>query len=331
MAEALTVGQPLPRRFERALVTGGCGFLGSHLCEQLVWQGTSVVCMDNFATGEAANIAALRHMREFELLEHDVTEPFTVPGPFDLVLHLATTASPRDYLRLPIETLRAGSWGTANALDFAWQHNARFLLASTSEVYGDPLVHPQTESYWGNVNPIGPRSVYDESKRYAEALTTAYRGEHGINTTIARIFNSYGPRMRPNDGRMIPTFIRQALAGEPLTVVGSGEQTRSVCYVDDTVAGLLSLAASNHPGPVNIGNPHELSVRRVADEIRRLIKTAGPVRHIEAAVDDPQRRCPDISLAGSILNWRPRVTLRDGLQRTVSWFTDELGPSQSAS
>jgi dTDP-glucose 4,6-dehydratase len=331
MDEERAVPEPTARKFERALITGGCGFLGSHLCEELLNRGTAVTCLDNFVTGDPANVAQLLGRRDFELVEHDVTDPFSLPGRFDLVLHLATIASPRDYLKRPIETLRAGSWGTTNALDFAGSHGARFLLASTSEVYGDPLVHPQPEHYWGNVNPIGPRSVYDESKRYAEALTTAYRREYGLDATIARIFNTYGPRMRPDDGRMIPTFVRQALAGESLTVEGTGEQTRSVCYVDDTIWGLLALAASSHPGPVNIGNPHELPVRRIADEIRRLITTAGPVRHVEAAVDDPQRRCPDIALAAAVLNWRPRVALPEGLDRTVTWFAQELGPTRSAS
>jgi dTDP-glucose 4,6-dehydratase len=317
--------------FERALVTGGCGFLGSHLCEQLLQRGTAVVCMDNFSTGTLDNVAHLRHTTGFHLVRHDVTEPFRLPGHVDLVLHLAMAASPRDYLRMPIETLRAGSHGTAHALDFAREHSARFLLTSTSEVYGDPAQHPQTERYWGNVNPVGPRSVYDEAKRYAEALTTAYRNEHGVDTTIARVFNTYGPRMRPDDGRMIPTFIRQALDGEALTVTGTGEQTRSICYVDDTVRGLLALASSTHHGPMNLGNPHELPVRRIADEIRRLIRTAGPVRYISAAADDPQRRCPDITQARTALDWQPEIPLEEGLNRTVAWLASELGPTRSAS
>jgi dTDP-glucose 4,6-dehydratase len=335
-ANRLRVDRPgstpdMPDVFERALVTGGCGFLGNHLCEQLLRRGTSVVCLDNLVTGEQAHVARLQHEPGFQLLRRDVTEPFSLSGTFDVVLHLATSASPRDYLRLPIETLRAGSLGTAHALDFARAHDARFLLASTSEVYGDPLEHPQSESYWGNVNPIGPRSVYDESKRYAEALSTAYRAQYGTDTAIARIFNTYGPRMRPDDGRMIPTFIRQALAGEPLTVTGTGGQTRSVCYVDDTIQGLLALAGGTHSGPMNIGNPAELSVCQIAEEIRRLIRTAGPIRHIGAAADDPQRRCPDISLAAAELGWRPTVPLDEGLRRTIAWFVDELGTSRSAS
>jgi dTDP-glucose 4,6-dehydratase len=321
----------LSEGFGRVLVTGGCGFVGSHLCAELLRRGTAVVCLDNLVTGERANVAGLLPEPGFELVVHDVTEPFTVDGTLDAVLHLATCASPKDYLRWPIETLRAGSAGTANALAVARAHDARFLLASTSEVYGDPLEHPQTETYWGNVNPIGPRSVYDESKRFAEALTSAHRREYGLDTAIARIFNTYGPRMRPDDGRMIPTFIRQALAGEPLTVAGSGRQTRSVCYVDDTVRGLLALAGSDHPGPVNIGNPHELSVSAMAEEVRALIPAAGPVRHIEAAVDDPQRRCPDISLARSALGWKPRVPLHEGLRNTVDWFADEVAVASTAS
>jgi dTDP-glucose 4,6-dehydratase len=320
----------VPHQFERALVTGGSGFLGSHLCAWLLRHGTAVVCMDNFATGTAANVAHLVGEPGFRLLEHDVTEPFEAPGRFDLIAHLASAASPPDYFRLPIETLRAGSLGTTNTLEFARAHDGRFLLASTSEVYGDPLEHPQAETYWGNVNPIGPRSVYDEAKRYAEALTTAYRGEHGVDTGIARIFNTYGPRMRPDDGRMIPTFIRQALAGEPLTVTGRGTQTRSVCYVEDTVRGLVALAASGHPGPVNLGNPDEQSVLWLAHEVQKATATSSPIRHLKAAVDDPQRRCPDISLARTVLRWQPEIGLHEGLARTVSWFAAELGRARAS-
>ncbi|MGQ0480236.1 MAG: UDP-glucuronic acid decarboxylase family protein [Pseudonocardia sp.] len=323
--------RPASKGFRRVLVTGGCGFVGSHLCAALLRRGCAVVCLDNLVTGVRANVAELLGRPGFELVVHDVTEPFPVDGTVDTVLHLATCASPKDYLRWPIETLRAGSHGTANALEVARVHGARFLLASTSEVYGDPLQHPQREAYWGNVNPVGPRSVYDESKRYAESLTCAYRNELGVDTTIARIFNTYGPRMRPDDGRVIPTFIRQALAGEPLTVAGSGRQTRSVCYVDDTVRGLLALAAGDQPGPVNIGNPHELSMIELAAEIRALIPSAGPVEHIEAPVDDPKRRCPDISLARSALGWRPTVSLHDGLRSTIDWFVDELATASTAS
>ncbi|MDT7729219.1 MAG: dTDP-glucose 4,6-dehydratase [Actinomycetota bacterium] len=310
--------------FTRALVTGGAGFLGSHLCEQLLRGGAEVVCADNFVTSSHSNIAHLTRFPGFELIEHDVTEPLPLSSDCDLVLHLASAASPPDYFRLPIETLRAGSLGTANALDFAAICGARFLLASTSEVYGDPQENPQRETYWGHVNPIGPRSVYDEAKRYAEALVSAYRRARGANTAIARIFNTYGPRMRPDDGRMVPAFVGQALAGEPMTVTGSGKQTRSLCYVDDTIRGLISLAASDHPGPVNIGNPQELPVEHIAEEIRSLTRSDSAITHIDAATDDPQRRCPDISLARTALDWQPEVSLADGLERTVGWFARQL-------
>ncbi|HEY0454381.1 UDP-glucuronic acid decarboxylase family protein [Actinophytocola sp.] len=307
----------MSKHFERALVIGGAGFIGSHLCEHLLGQGTEVVCLDNFVTGSPDNVAQLAGVPEFRLVRHDVTEPFRVDGEFDLVVGLASPASPRHYLRLPIETLEAGAFGTRNALEFAEKHSARFLLASTSEVYGDPTEHPQRESYWGQVNPIGPRSVYDEAKRYAEALTAAWFRSRAGDVAIARIFNTYGPRMQADDGRMIPTFIRQALAGDPITIQGDGEQTRSVCYVDDTVRGLVALAGSGHPGPVNIGNPHELCVREMAEQIRDLVGSASPIRHEAAAVDDPRRRCPDISLAKESLGWEPRVSLWDGLTRTI--------------
>jgi dTDP-glucose 4,6-dehydratase len=310
-------------RFERALVTGGAGFLGSHICERLLREGADVVAVDNFATAPAANVDHLLGVPGFQLIDHDVTEPLFTLGGFDVVLHFASAASPRDYFRLPIETLQAGAIGTAHALDFATFNGARFVLASTSEVYGDPHEHPQKETYWGNVNPVGPRSVYDEAKRYAEALTMAYRAERGTDTAIARIFNTYGPRMRPDDGRMIPTFMRQALAGEPLTVQGTGDQTRSVCYVDDTARGLLALASAAHPGPINIGNPRELSVRCLAEAVRDLTAAGSPIEYITAAVDDPQRRCPDITLARRELGWHPEVSLREGLRRTVDWFEDQ--------
>ncbi|MEV0688343.1 UDP-glucuronic acid decarboxylase family protein [Nocardia sp. NPDC050378] len=304
----------------RALVTGGCGFVGSHLCEQLLTAGTDVVAVDNFATSTPENVAGLLNRPGFELLRHDVTEPLPDIGSFDVIYHLASAASPPDYLRLPIETLRAGSLGTTNALDLAERDHARFVLASTSEVYGDPAVHPQPESYWGNVNSIGPRSVYDEAKRYAEALTMAYRRERGVDTGIARIFNTYGPRMRADDGRVVPTFIARALANAPLTVAGTGEQTRSLCYVEDTVLGLRALAGSGHPGPINIGNPHELSVRALAEEIRIATDSSSTLEYIEEAVDDPKRRCPDISLAQRELGWQPMITRTEGLRRTIEWF-----------
>ncbi|MGB8200196.1 MAG: UDP-glucuronic acid decarboxylase family protein [Pseudonocardiaceae bacterium] len=307
-------------RFSRAVVTGGAGFLGSHLCEELLRRGTGVTCLDNFLTGTPANIAHLLGEPRFRLIKCDVTDFVHVSGPVDLVLHLASAASPADYLRFPIETLKVGSLGTLHALGLSGEKGARFVLASTSEVYGDPQQHPQSESYWGNVNPVGPRSVYDEAKRYAEALTTAYRMSRGTDTAIVRIFNTYGPRMRPDDGRAIPTFIRQALAGEPLPVTGDGSQTRSVCYVDDTIRGILTLAESGEPGPVNIGGPLELPVIELAKTIIELSGLPGSLRHIERPVDDPQMRRPDTTLAQNLLGWEPRVELRDGMARTIAWF-----------
>jgi dTDP-glucose 4,6-dehydratase len=309
----------------RAVVTGGAGFLGSHVCEMLLSRGVSVVCLDNFVTGEPGNLEALAGQPGFECVEADVTSPVSVPGDVDLVLHLASAASPPDYLRLPVETLKAGSAGTLHALELAQDKGARFVLASTSEVYGDPLQHPQHESYWGNVNPVGPRSVYDEAKRYAEALTTAFRTAYGANTGIVRIFNTYGPRMRPGDGRMVPNFIRQALAGEPLTVAGDGSQTRSICYVGDTARGILALAASTLPGPVNIGNPDELSVMELALVIRDLTGSASPIAHVERPEDDPSVRCPDTARAAEQLGWHPEVGRAEGLRRTIEWFRSELG------
>ncbi|MGK8525197.1 NAD-dependent epimerase/dehydratase family protein [Nocardia asteroides] len=294
--------------------------MGSHLCERLLDTGTAVVALDNFATSTPGNVARLLERPGFDLLRHDVTEPLPAVGSFDVVFHLASAASPPDYLRLPIETLRAGSLGTANALDLAERNRARFVLASTSEVYGDPAVHPQPETYWGHVNPVGPRSVYDEAKRYAEAFTMAFRRERNVNTGIARIFNTYGPYMRTDDGRMVPTFINQALSDAPITIAGNGEQTRSLCYVDDTVRGLLALADSDHPGPVNIGDQQEITVRRLAGEIRSMTGSRSIFHHVDAAIDDPKRRCPDISLARRELGWRPVVTRAEGLRRTIDWF-----------
>jgi len=304
----------------QAVVTGGAGFLGSHLCERLLGAGAAVVCLDNFATSSPDNVAHLLGRPDFRLVDGDVTRPLQVPGEVGLVLHFASAASPADYLRLPIETLEAGAVGTRNALNLAVDKNARFVLASTSEVYGDPRQHPQTEDYWGNVNPVGPRSVYDEAKRYAEALTTAYRNSRRADTAIVRIFNTYGPRMRPHDGRAIPTFIRQALAGEPLTVTGDGSQTRSVCYVDDTVSGILTLAASDFAGPVNIGGSQELTVLRLAETVRDLAGSASPVEFVPRPADDPSVRCPDTTLARRRLGWQPAVTLETGLRRTIDWF-----------
>ena len=307
----------------RVLVTGGAGFLGSHLCENLLASGGEVICMDNLVTGRRENIAHLEDDERFTFVEHDVVAPFEVQGRLDAVLHFASPASPIDYLRLPVETLEVGSLGTSNALRLAERKGARFLLASTSETYGDPLVHPQPESYWGNVNPVGPRSVYDEAKRFAEATTMAYRRHRGVDTGIVRIFNTYGPRMRADDGRAIPTFIPQALRGEPITVAGDGRQTRSVCYVDDLVEGIIRLLLSPHPGPVNIGNPHELSVLELAETIRDLCGSESPVTFVPRPEDDPCIRRPDISLANELLDWVPSVGLTDGLKRTIEWFRDQ--------
>ncbi|MBO0609014.1 NAD-dependent epimerase/dehydratase family protein [Myceligenerans salitolerans] len=312
----------------RAVVTGGAGFVGSRLCEALVDSGAEVVCVDNLLTGAIENLGALRGRGALRFVRSDIAEDgFTSPAVraalrpgVDLVMHLASPASPVDYLEHPLETLDVGSRGTRAALDLAQEHGARLVLASTSEVYGDPQVHPQREEYWGNVSSVGPRSVYDESKRFAEALVSGYRRTLGTDTGIVRIFNTYGPRMREHDGRVVPTFIRQALAGEPLTVAGDGSQTRSLCYVDDMVAGLLAFARSGHPGPMNLGNPHELTVRRIAEDVIDATGSRSRIDHIERPVDDPGMRCPDITLARTELGWEPGVTWPDGLSRTVGWF-----------
>ncbi|MEO3810633.1 UDP-glucuronic acid decarboxylase family protein [Sphaerisporangium sp. B11E5] len=304
----------------RIVVTGGAGFLGSHLCERLLDRGDTVICIDNFLTGSPRNVSHLLGRPPFRLVECDITGFVHVAGEVDTVLHLASAASPFDYLRYPIETLKVGSIGTLHALGLAKDKGARFVLASTSEVYGDPLEHPQRETYWGNVNPVGPRSVYDEAKRFAESLTTAYRTAHGTDTAIARIFNTYGPRMRPYDGRAIPTFIRQALNGEPLTVTGDGTQTRSICYVDDTVDAILALTDSDFPGPVNIGNPSEMSVLQLAETIRDLAGSTSPIHYVERPQDDPAVRRPDTTLAQRHLNWHPRIAPIEGLRRTIDWF-----------
>ncbi|MEO3791923.1 UDP-glucuronic acid decarboxylase family protein [Nonomuraea sp. B10E15] len=308
----------------RALVTGGAGFLGSYLCERLLDEGAEVVCMDSFLTGGPRNVEHLMDRPEFRLIECDLTGYVHVPDRLDLVLHFASAASPADYLRYPIETLRVGSAGTLHALGLAREKGARFVLASTSEVYGDPLEHPQRETYWGNVNPVGPRSVYDEAKRFAESLTTAYRHSRGTDTGIVRIFNTYGPRMRPFDGRAIPTFIRQALKGEPITITGDGSQTRSVCYVDDTVSGILAMARSHFGGPVNIGNPDELTMLELATMIKELAGSSSEIVFIDRPADDPRVRRPDTSLAAEQLGWRARVPAAEGLGRTIEWFTAEL-------
>jgi dTDP-glucose 4,6-dehydratase len=298
------------------LVTGGAGFLGSHLCDELLRRGNRVICVDNLETGSLVNIEHIR-VPEFVLLHKDIIEPYFVDEPIDFVYHLASPASPIDYLRLPLHTLKVGSYGTHHTLGLAKAHRARFLIASTSEVYGDPKVHPQTEEYWGHVNPIGPRGVYDEAKRYAEALTMAYHRQQGVDTAIVRIFNTYGPRMRPHDGRAIPTFMRQALADRPLTIFGDGSQTRSFCYVSDLIRGIIGLAESGHHHPVNIGNPNEFTLLELAEAVIDVTRSASELIYEALPVDDPQQRRPDITLARSLLGWEPEIELRDGLARTL--------------
>ena len=295
------------------VVSGGAGFLGSHLCEALLGRGHRVLCVDNLETGSLTNIEHLRDER-FAFISHDLTEHLHVAEPIDCVLHFASPASPIDYLRLPLFTLKVGAYGTHNMLGLAKAHRARFLLASTSEVYGDPHVHPQPESYWGNVNPIGPRGVYDEAKRYAEALTMAYHRQQGVDTAIVRIFNTYGPRMRAHDGRAIPTFVRQALSGEPITVFGDGSQTRSFCYVDDLVRGILALADSGEHLPVNIGNPEEFTLLELAEKVISLTASDSKIVFEALPANDPQQRRPDITRAGQLLNWSPTIGLDDGLR-----------------
>jgi dTDP-glucose 4,6-dehydratase len=299
-----------------AVVTGGAGFLGSHLCDFLVADGYRVICVDNLETGSLQNVEHLRN-EGFVFLNHDITEHLEIPEPVDVVYHLASPASPIDYLRLPLATLKVGSYGTHNALGLAKWKRARFLLASTSEVYGDPLIHPQPETYWGNVNPIGPRGVYDEAKRYAEALTMAYHRQQGVDTCIVRIFNTYGPRMRPHDGRAIPTFVRQALANEPLTVFGDGSQTRSFCYADDLIRGLVALAQSGEHLPVNIGNPTEYTLVELAQKVIEVTGAASDILFEALPVDDPKVRQPDITRARQLLGWEPQVGLEDGLRRML--------------
>jgi dTDP-glucose 4,6-dehydratase len=309
----------------RIVVTGGAGFLGSHLCESLLDRGDEVVVLDNLVTGGQANIAHLFGRAGFTFVEHDVSNYIWVPGEVDAVMHLASPASPKDYLEKPIQTLKVGSLGTHNSLGLAKAKGARYFLASTSEVYGDPQVHPQPESYWGHVNPIGPRGVYDEAKRFAEAMTMAYHRHHGLEVRIVRIFNVYGPRMRPEDGRVVSNFIVQALLGKPLTVYGDGSQSRSFCYVEDEIRGFLALLDSDVIGPVNIGNPGEFTVRELADIVIELTNSSSQVIYEPLPVDDPTQRQPDLTLARSKLGWEPSVSLRDGLARTIPYFAEQLG------
>jgi dTDP-glucose 4,6-dehydratase len=308
----------------RAVVTGGAGFLGSHLCERLIEMGYDVVCLDNLLTGSASNIAHLMGNSRFKFIKYNVVDYLFVDGPVDAVLHFASPASPIDYLEMPIQTLKVGSLGTHKALGLAKEKKARFLLASTSEVYGDPLVNPQPETYWGNVNPIGPRGVYDEAKRFAEAIAMAYRRYHKMDARIVRIFNTYGPRMRPNDGRVVSNFIVQALRGQPLTIYGTGSQTRSFCYVSDLIRGILALltapSSNEMDRPFNIGNPEERTVRDLATKILALTRSSSQIEYHDLPVDDPHVRCPDISRAKSVLGWKPEVDVDQGLQLTIDYF-----------
>lgn len=309
----------------RAVVSGGAGFIGSHLCARLVRDGWEVLAVDNLVTGSPGNVGALAASGRFSLLEHDVTERLEVDGPLDAVLHFASPASPIDFARIPVEILEVGTIGTRNLLELARVHDARFLLASTSEVYGDPLVHPQPESYWGNVNSVGPRSCYDEAKRCAEAFTMAYHRRHGVQTRIMRIFNTYGPHMRIDDGRVIPNYIRQALSGEPLTVYGNGSQTRSLCYVDDLVSGALAVLNGPDHMPFNIGSQDEVTMLELAGVIQRATGSSSEITFETLPIDDPQQRRPDATRAREILGWSPRVSMADGLERTVDYFRTVVG------
>lgn len=313
---------------KRAVLTGGAGFVGSHLAERLLAENIDVICLDNFITGSAINVLHLQDRDGFRLIKVDVNDYISVPGPVDYVLHFASPASPIDYAELPIQTMKTGSLGTLHSLGLAKEKGARYLLASTSEAYGDPLVHPQPESYWGNVNPVGPRACYDEAKRFAEALTVSYRTKHSVDTAIMRIFNTYGPRMRPDDGRAIPTFINQALAGTSITVHGDGSQTRSLCHVDDLVEGAVRLLFSDLAGPVNIGNPHEMTTLEIAELVRRLAESESPLVFTERPKDDPSQRRPDIELARTKLGWEPRIDVHDGLLETIGWFRGQMGDAE---
>lgn len=307
-----------------AVVTGGAGFLGSHLCDKLLNSGMKVICIDNLLTGNTENISHLLGNEDFSFIKHDVTNYIFVPGRVDYVLHFASPASPIDYLKLPIQTLKVGSLGTHKVLGLAKDKKARFLLASTSEVYGDPNIHPQSEEYWGNVNPIGPRGVYDEAKRFAEALTMAYHRYHGVDTRIVRIFNTYGPRMRLNDGRALPAFVGQALRGEDITVFGDGSQTRSFCYVSDQIEGIYKLLLSNETEPVNIGNPVEITILQFAKEVLEITGSKSKIIYKELPEDDPKVRQPDISKAKRVLNWEPKVTRAEGLKKTINYFKEVI-------
>ncbi|MBN2454249.1 SDR family oxidoreductase [Candidatus Woesearchaeota archaeon] len=304
------------------LVTGGAGFIGSHLCDFLIKKGYRVICVDNFLTGSESNIAQLKENPLFKLINHDITKQLKIEGEVDYVLHLASAASPIDYLKYPIQTLKVGSLGTHNALGIAKLKRAVFLLASTSEVYGDPKVHPQPETYWGNVNPVGPRGVYDEAKRFAEAITMAYRKVHSMDTKIARIFNTYGPRMRKKDGRVVPNFIMQAINNEPLTVYGEGLQTRSFCYITDMIDGIYKLMLSSVTEPVNLGNPEEYSILDFAKKIIRLTESTSEITYEPLPTDDPKTRQPDITKAKKLLHWEPKVSVDDGLRKTIEWFRE---------
>jgi dTDP-glucose 4,6-dehydratase len=308
----------------RAVITGGAGFLGSHLCEAMLARGWEVLCVDNLITGQETNIAHLMGRADFRVLRHDVSRYIDVPGPVEAVLHFASPASPVDYLKFPIPTLKVGALGTHNALGLALAKKAKFLLASTSECYGDPEVSPQPETYWGHVNPIGPRGVYDEAKRFAEAMTMAYHRSHGLDTRIVRIFNTYGPRMRLNDGRALPNFVYQALTGQPITVYGEGKQTRSFCYVSDLIEGICRLLESGEHLPTNIGNPHEITILEFAERIRTLTGVSVPIVFNPLPQDDPKQRCPDISKAKRVLKWEPKIGLEEGLRLTLAHFREQV-------
>jgi dTDP-glucose 4,6-dehydratase len=315
----------------RAVIPGGAGFLGSHLCDYFIGKGWDVLCLDNLLTGSEANIAHLIRQPRFQFARHDVTRFIDVSGPVDAVLHFASPASPPDYLKLPIQTMKVGSLGTQNCLGLALAKKAKFLMASTSECYGDPNVSPQPETYWGHVNPVGPRSVYDEAKRFSEAITMAYHRYHGVDTRIVRIFNTYGPRMRLNDGRALPNFLYQALVGEPITVYGDGKQTRSFCYVSDLIEGIYRLFESNEHEPVNIGNPHEITILEFAERVRALVGATAPIVFHPLPQDDPKQRCPDIAKARRILHWEPKINLEEGLRITYDYFKQKVeAPSRSS-